>query len=128
MIFYIFIFPFGITGNSNYLDLGILFSSKIKLNYNINIIFEIINENKPKKYAQALKINSYNRIYHITNFYKSSLLNDEQYIDSNGDFTINYKVLFNIENAFLYDIEDYYKVYINKNIKENILEQNIKKI
>ena len=125
--FYIIIYPFGINGDSKYLDLGVIFSSKIKKNYDISLIFEIRNIDGSKKYSKMININSYNKIFNIINFYKTSKLIEENFLDNNGDFTIYYEIEFYPNNSFLYDIEDYYEEYINKisNFYKKYKEKNI---
>ena len=112
---YIIIYPFGLNGKSEYLSLGIVFSSKIKIpNYMIYISFELTNKDFSITLSKKFQINSYNKEFVIKSFYKSSKLEEEGFIDNNGDLTIKYIIEFDKTNTFLKDINDYYELIENK--------------
>ena len=67
--FYIIVYPFGISGKSSYLELAFLYTSKIKNNYGLNIIFDLVNKDSSKKFSKYFQINSFNSIFYIKNFY-----------------------------------------------------------
>ena len=122
--FSIIIYPYGKSGNSSYIELGVLFNSKIKHKYNFDIIIEIGSKNKLINPLKNIKNISNNQLYIFANFCKREDLEKNGYLDDNGDLIINYTFNFNEKNVFLYDIEEYYKIYINKSLELKGIELN----
>lgn len=115
---YIIVYPYGVSKKSTYLELGIICDSIMKKNYDIKANIKIININPNKEYERKIEIDSYNKKIYLNKFYISSHLEKDGFIDNNGDLIINCNIEFNKDNSFLYDIQEYYETFINKNNKQ----------
>lgn len=119
MDFHIIIYPHGLIGNSPYLELSFMYISKIKPNYDFELIFDMKSKNLFVKSIKNIQIKSLNEQINFKEFYKNENLEKDGYIDNNGDLMINYTINYNESYDFLHDIKDYYEIYINKSF-ENI--------
>ena len=126
--FYLMAYPYGFDEKSSYLELGIIFESKLKKNYNIKAIITIININGNKEYERKVEIDSYNKQLYIDKFYITKNLEKYEFIDNNGDLEINCRIELDKDNSFLYDIQEYYEKFINKNNNQSDSEDKIDQI
>ena len=119
--FNIIVYPFGIDGDSEFLEFQFNCYSKIKFNYAIKVNFEFININRAAsmKYEARLVVCSK---FLVGKFYNLSNLEKEGFIQENGDLIIKYTIDFNGKNNFIYDVDSYYEKFVVKGATPKLCE------
>jgi len=111
--FNIIIYPFGLNGDSQFLEFQFNCYSKIKFNYIIKVSFEFVNINKSLslKYDARLVVCSK---FLVGKFYNVADLEKDGFIQENGDLIIKYSIDFGGKNNFIYDADNYYEKFMEK--------------